>query len=157
MSDEFQEPQEQEHGAPPAPPQPSLMDYAGHAPADANPASEALAKEPYSDEEIAQVTAAITGFGLPLDSLDDYSKRYIQRTLPIFALLETGDALAELGIHKGGGIGRAPAWMRCAAAGAGMAMITFGLRKEIQREASAARAAGAGSVHDDEPGQGSHA
>lgn len=143
------------------PPPPSLMDFAG-----AQPQPEPQPEQPsyspadaYSDEEVAQLVAAVSCYGLPLDLLDDYQKAFIGRALPIVGLLETGEALAELGIHKGSGVGRAPAWLRCAAAGAGVGFVAFQLRKEFSHKSTSRsnRAAGGGAVDEHEQGPSSHA
>lgn len=100
--------------------------------------------EPYTDEEIAQLTAFAFGFGLPLDVLDEYTKTYISRALPLLGVLDAGGALAELGVHKGAGIGAAPAWMRAAAAGVGLGLVGLMTRRQY-----AGRAKGAGDEVDD--------
>ena len=101
------------------------------APNNAEPAAASRPPEPYSDEELAQITALAFGFGLPMQVLDSYTRAYVSRALPILGLLQAGEALAELGFHKGAGVGSAPAWLRAAAAGLGLGLVGVMTRREF--------------------------
>lgn len=93
--------------------------------------------DPYSDREVAELAATLSAFGLDLDAMDAYTAAYIAKALPILTVLEMGDALAECGIHKGGGISQAPAWVRAAAGGAGLAFVTVSLRRQFSNHRGA--------------------
>lgn len=89
------------------------------------------APDPYRDDEIAELVGNLSGFGLPLPVLDAYTRAFVARSAPILALLQAGEALAELGIHKGSGVGQAPAWLRAAAAGVGLAVVVVMTRRQF--------------------------
>lgn len=112
----------------------------------------------YTDREIAELVGALSGFGLPLDALDGYSRAFVERAAPVLGLLQAGDALAELGITKGAGVGRAPAWLRALAAGVGLGVVMVVTRKQFAPagEVSAGdwdSGLGSGGVVSDEGGQ----
>lgn len=118
-----------------------LEDYAGaSAPTTEAPPAPDLAAEAYSDREIAELVGALSGFGLPLDALDGYARAFVERAAPVLGLLQAGEALAELGITKGAGVGRAPAWLRAVAAGVGLGVVVVVTRRQFAPSAGEASA-----------------
>lgn len=114
-----------------------LSDFAASSTPEAKPAAAAArapvepTREPYSDLEIAELVGNLSAFGLPLESLDPYARAFVARSAPILGLLQAGEALADLGIHKGAGVGVAPAWLRATAAGVGLAVVVVMTRRQF--------------------------
>lgn len=67
---------------------------------------------PYTAQELAELTAALTTIGIPADKFTAYQRDVLAATRPGFELLGIGDALAEYGVGHGGGIDAIPAWGR---------------------------------------------
>lgn len=118
-----------------------LADFAASSTPEAKPTAGAAARapveptrEPYSDQEIAELVGNLSAFGLPVESLGAYERAFVARSAPILGLLQAGEALADLGIHKGAGVGVAPAWLRATAAGVGLAVVVVMTRRQFAAE-----------------------
>lgn len=86
---------------------------------------------PYSADELAQLTAAFTAFGIPAENLDPYQREVLARTRPGFEMLGIGDALLEYGIGHGAGVGTMPAWARLLAGAAVVGFTVIGTRRQF--------------------------
>lgn len=89
--------------------------------------------EPYSAEELAQITAGLSALGLPAENLDAYQRAVLARTRPAFQMLGIGEALAAYGIGKGGGLEAMPPWVRLVAGVAVVGFTVVGARREFAR------------------------
>jgi len=87
-------------------------------------------REPYSNEEISAIAGQLSSIGIDPELAEEFLLKYQGRVTPILQVLETGEALADMGISKGTGVSRAPSWLRCLAAGVGLGFVTFTLRNE---------------------------
>ena len=89
--------------------------------------------EPYTAEELAQITAGLSALGLPAENLDAYQRAVLARTRPAFSMLGIGEALAAYGIGKGGGLDAMPPWVRLVAGVAVVGFTVAGARREFAR------------------------
>jgi len=127
-----------------SPPEFNLSDHeaAASSPDDVTPAS-AVA---YTDLEVAELAAALSAYGLPVELMDEYHAAFVSRTLPFLELLEMGDALAAMGITRSSGVGRLPGWLRVAAGGLAIGVGAVMVRRSIVGGTPAAPAPGAAGV-----------
>jgi len=100
-------------------------------PADEAPPPPESGLTAYTPEELAQLTAAFTAFGIPADNLDAYQREVLARTRPGFDMLGIGDALLEYGIGHGAGVERMPAWARLLAGAAVIGFTVVSTRRQF--------------------------
>lgn len=98
---------------------------------------------PYSAEELAQLTAAFTTFGIPADGISEYQRKVLAATRPGFEMLGIGEALATYGIGHGAGIEAMPAWARLLAGAAVIGFTVVSTRREFIQPKDADGAEGA--------------
>jgi len=112
-----------------SPPEFNLSDHeaAASSPDDVTPAP-AVA---YTDLEVAELAAALSAYGLPVELMDEYHRMFIARTLPFLQLLEMGEALADMGITQSSGINRLPGWLRVAAGGLAIGVGAVMVRRSV--------------------------
>ena len=99
----------------------------------AAPGASAAPGDLYTDEEVSEIVARLSSFGLPLPLHDPYIATYIARTKPAMELLGMGEALGEFGITKSGSQEAMPAWVR---AGGGLAVLGVSavmIRRELAK------------------------
>ena len=112
---------------------PQLSDYLGpQNEADSQHYDDPLERIPYSEEELLEMVAPLTAYGLPAEVFDDYHQTFLARALVPFKMLEIGDAAAELGLHKGAETFTMPAWVRASVGAAALAAIVYKTRKDFQ-------------------------
>lgn len=88
------------------------------------------APEPYTDEDVAQIAAGLSAFGLPIDNVEAYIDDFSAKIAPRLAPLEVGEALDEYGINKGTGAGALPPYARLAIAGGAIALTAIPMRRK---------------------------
>jgi hypothetical protein len=117
---------------------------AGAAEGAAPPPRDAL--EPYTAEELAQLTAGLSALGIPAGNLDAYQRAVLARTRPAFEMLGMGEALAAYGVGHGSGIDAMPAWVRLLAGVGVVGFLVVGARREFGRDPNEPDAAPEGAA-----------